>query len=281
MAAQTAPQAPDMNLLQAIDMVAKEKGIDRLRLVKTIEEAILKAAQSVFGPNRELEARFNEDNGQVDLFQYMTVVDDPWDDDREIHSRLKRIVRRIRRGPQKGPEARLGGLRLPPGAGGIGSPPRYIRDIAAAAGRPIDDHRWALLDPGSYGTKKILLFLVGPGDDGPGLVVKLVRDPRFNTRLERAWRALGALDGRGPELSRLGPRPAFFGHHAGLALMAESIVTGDSLKSSSATRPATRSSGPSSTGSSSSGSHGRRDRGRARRDRVELGRWSTATPIYD
>jgi N utilization substance protein A len=84
MAAQTAPQAPDLNLLQAIDMVAKEKGIDRLRLVKTIEEAILKAAQSVFGPNRELEARFNEDNGQVDLFQYMTVVDDPSDDEREI-----------------------------------------------------------------------------------------------------------------------------------------------------------------------------------------------------
>ena len=154
-----------------------------------------------------------------------------WDDDREIHSRLKRIVRRIRRGPQKGPETRLGALRLPPGAGGVGSPPRYIREIAAAAGRPIDDHRWALLDPGSYGTKKILLFLVGPDDAGPGLVVKLVRDPRFNARLERAWRGLGALEARGPELSRLGPRPAFFGHHAGLALMAEAIVTGDSLKS--------------------------------------------------
>ncbi len=84
MATQSAPQSPDLNLAQAIDMVAKEKGIERSRLVKTIEEAILKAAQSVFGPNRELEARFNEDNGQVDLFQYMTVVDDPSDDDREI-----------------------------------------------------------------------------------------------------------------------------------------------------------------------------------------------------
>jgi N utilization substance protein A len=84
MATQSAPQSPDLNLSQAIEMVAKEKGIERARLVKTIEEAILKAAQSVFGPNRELEARFNEDNGQVDLFQYMTVVDDPSDDDREI-----------------------------------------------------------------------------------------------------------------------------------------------------------------------------------------------------
>jgi N utilization substance protein A len=52
--------------------------------VKTIEEAILKAAQSVFGPNRELQATFNEENGQVDLFQFMTVVDDVSDEEREI-----------------------------------------------------------------------------------------------------------------------------------------------------------------------------------------------------
>ena len=65
-------------------MVARDKGIDKARLIKTVEEAILKAAQSVFGPTRELEARFNDDTGQVDLFQYMTVVDDPSDEEREI-----------------------------------------------------------------------------------------------------------------------------------------------------------------------------------------------------
>src|SRR5438128_7017347 len=81
---QTQHSAPDMSLLQAIEMVAKEKGIDRARLVKTVEEAILKAAQSVFGPNRELQAQFNEETGQVDLFQFMTVVDDVSDDEREI-----------------------------------------------------------------------------------------------------------------------------------------------------------------------------------------------------
>jgi N utilization substance protein A len=82
----TQQQAPSSegSLLQAIEMVAKEKGIDRGRLVKTVEEAILKAAQSVFGPNRELQATFNEDTGQVDLFQFMTVVDDVSDDEREI-----------------------------------------------------------------------------------------------------------------------------------------------------------------------------------------------------
>jgi N utilization substance protein A len=72
------------SLLKVIEEVAEAKGIDRARLVKTVEEAILKAAQSAFGPTRELEARFNEQTGQVDLFQYMTVVDDPSDDEREI-----------------------------------------------------------------------------------------------------------------------------------------------------------------------------------------------------
>lgn len=81
---QQQPASSEMNLLSAIEMVAKDKGIDKSRLIKTVEEAILKAAQSAFGINRELEARFNEESGQVDLFQYMTVVDDPSDEEREI-----------------------------------------------------------------------------------------------------------------------------------------------------------------------------------------------------
>ena len=84
MAIRQEQSAPELSLLQAVEMVAREKGIDRSRLIKTVEEAILKAAQSVFGAARELEARFNEESGQIDLFQYMTVVDDPSDDDREI-----------------------------------------------------------------------------------------------------------------------------------------------------------------------------------------------------
>ena len=40
--------------------------------------------QSAFGPNRELEARFNEETGQVDLFQYMTVVEKVDEPEREI-----------------------------------------------------------------------------------------------------------------------------------------------------------------------------------------------------
>ncbi len=75
------------------------------------------------------------------------------------------------------------------------------------------------------------MFLVAPGGSAPDLVVKLVRDERFNPRLERAWQALDGLGRHHPELARLGPKPVFFGRHAGLAVMAESIVDGDPLKS--------------------------------------------------
>ncbi|MCC6645435.1 MAG: transcription termination/antitermination protein NusA [Polyangiaceae bacterium] len=74
----------ESHLGPALDMAAKEKGIDRKVLVETIEAAILKAAQSVFGAGRELEARFNDDTGQVDLFLYMTVVEDVQNPEREI-----------------------------------------------------------------------------------------------------------------------------------------------------------------------------------------------------
>src|SRR5689334_15871024 len=67
--------AGDVTLSMMIDAVAKEKGIDRKVLVETVEQAILKAAQNAFGEDRELEAKFNEESGQIDLFMYMTVVE--------------------------------------------------------------------------------------------------------------------------------------------------------------------------------------------------------------
>lgn len=72
------------NLLTMIDLVAKEKNLKRQDLVETIEAAILKAAQAAFGPTREMEARFNEETGTVDLFQYMTVVEEVEDPENQL-----------------------------------------------------------------------------------------------------------------------------------------------------------------------------------------------------
>ncbi|HMJ15821.1 MAG TPA: transcription termination factor NusA [Polyangiaceae bacterium] len=74
----------DIDLGSIVEQVAQEKGIDKKILIETMEAAILKAAQAAFGPTRELEARYNEDTGNIDLFQYMTVVEDVTEPDRHI-----------------------------------------------------------------------------------------------------------------------------------------------------------------------------------------------------
>lgn len=67
-------QQSSLSLQHVIEQVSQEKGIDPKVLVEATEQAILTAAKRTFGPERELEARFNEETGAVDLFQYMTVV---------------------------------------------------------------------------------------------------------------------------------------------------------------------------------------------------------------
>ncbi len=84
MAAQAAAAGLGLDLGTIVEQVAQEKGIDKKVLIETMEAAILKAAQAAFGPTRELEARFNDETGNIDLFQYMTVVEEVTQPEREI-----------------------------------------------------------------------------------------------------------------------------------------------------------------------------------------------------
>jgi N utilization substance protein A len=68
-------QAVNLNLI--LDQVAKDKGIERTRLVEILEEAIVSAAKRHFGMERALKAHFDAEKGQVDLFQVLTIVADP------------------------------------------------------------------------------------------------------------------------------------------------------------------------------------------------------------
>src|SRR5215471_4923236 len=58
-----------------LDQVSKDKNIDRQVLVETLEQAILTAAKRAFGMQREMEAKFNEESGRVDLFQIIVIVE--------------------------------------------------------------------------------------------------------------------------------------------------------------------------------------------------------------
>jgi N utilization substance protein A len=77
-------QQSALSLQHVIEQVSQEKGIDAKILVEATEQAILTAAKKTFGPDRELEARFNDETGAVDLFQYMTVVQAVENSEQEI-----------------------------------------------------------------------------------------------------------------------------------------------------------------------------------------------------
>jgi aminoglycoside phosphotransferase len=103
-------------------------------------------------------------------------------------------------------------------------PPAYIREIAAPFGLDLSGCRLGLAAPAGYASRKTVMFLFREEEREPELVVKLARDPRQNSRLENEWRALHWLSAA--QVTGDVPRPAFFGHHAGLAILGESAVRG-------------------------------------------------------
>jgi N utilization substance protein A len=62
------------DLSRIIEQVGKDKGIDRQILVEALEQALLAAARKKYGLKQELEAKFNQEVGEVELFQFKTVV---------------------------------------------------------------------------------------------------------------------------------------------------------------------------------------------------------------
>ncbi|MGA7828519.1 MAG: transcription termination factor NusA [Geobacteraceae bacterium] len=72
------------NLKNTIDSIVKEKGIDKQVVLEALEQAVLSAANKKYRNTRDLEAHFNEDVGEVELFEFVTVVDEVTDSYKEI-----------------------------------------------------------------------------------------------------------------------------------------------------------------------------------------------------
>ncbi|VAW36132.1 Transcription termination protein NusA, partial [hydrothermal vent metagenome] len=72
------------NLRRIIDQISRDKGIDRQMLIEGLEEAVMSAAKKKFGMRREMEAQFNEESGEIELFQFRTVVNQVEDEQTEI-----------------------------------------------------------------------------------------------------------------------------------------------------------------------------------------------------
>ena len=64
-----------LGLKREIDQVAKDKGLDPREIISALEEAMKQAARRERGLEAEIEARFNEELGEVELFEFREVVE--------------------------------------------------------------------------------------------------------------------------------------------------------------------------------------------------------------
>jgi len=72
----------DLNYV--IEQVGKEKGIPKETIIDALEEAILSASKKKYGSHLDLEARYNEELGEIEVFQFKTVVEEVNEPDMEI-----------------------------------------------------------------------------------------------------------------------------------------------------------------------------------------------------
>lgn len=62
------------DLAKVIDQVGKDKGIDKDIIIDAVKQAMLVAARKKYGTYREIEAQYNEETGEVELYEFKEVV---------------------------------------------------------------------------------------------------------------------------------------------------------------------------------------------------------------
>ena len=71
-------------LMQTIESLAKEKGIESETIISAIEDAVLTASRKYYKSEENLTTRFNPETGQVDLFATKLIVTDIENPETEI-----------------------------------------------------------------------------------------------------------------------------------------------------------------------------------------------------
>ncbi len=65
-----------LELRKAIDQISKDRGIDRDLLVDTIEEAVRSSVTKKYGEQIDIEVGFNEESGELEVYQFKTVTEE-------------------------------------------------------------------------------------------------------------------------------------------------------------------------------------------------------------
>jgi N utilization substance protein A len=72
----------DLNAI--LSQMGRDKGIDKQVLIEAVESAMLSAARKHYGHNLNLETKFNEETGEIEVVQFKVVVERVEDPDTQI-----------------------------------------------------------------------------------------------------------------------------------------------------------------------------------------------------
>jgi len=75
-------------LKRLIEQMGKDRGLDKTIIIEALETAMLTAARKKLGPHVDIEAHYNEDLGEIEVFQFKTVVEKVVDPDMQISLEL-------------------------------------------------------------------------------------------------------------------------------------------------------------------------------------------------
>jgi len=73
-----------LNLSKVIELIVKEKGLRQEDLVQVVEAAVQSAAKKVYGDYDNIEAHYNPELDEVEVFQFKVVTEDVEDTNIEI-----------------------------------------------------------------------------------------------------------------------------------------------------------------------------------------------------
>jgi N utilization substance protein A len=77
-------------LKRLIEQMGKDRGIDKGVIIEALESAMLTAARKKLGPQVDIEAHYNEEAGEIEVFQFKTVVDKVLDPDMQVSLEVAR-----------------------------------------------------------------------------------------------------------------------------------------------------------------------------------------------
>lgn len=72
------------DIKRVIEQVSRDKGIDRKVLITALEEALKSAAKKKFGSKVDIETKYNEETGEIEVFQFKDVVEEITNPDLQI-----------------------------------------------------------------------------------------------------------------------------------------------------------------------------------------------------